>query len=261
VPKDQGGLGILNLELQNECLLSKWLFKLINEDGVWQELLRKKYLKDKTIGEAYWKPGDSHFLSGLMKIKDRFLGLSTFVLHNGTSTWFWKDKWLGDCTLKQQFPSWYNIARKKHATVSQVFSSVPLNISFCRALVGDKLTKWNELGAKVVFVQLEDQPDTLKWNLTRHDVFTVQSMYNYYIHSNFVPTNKHMWKLKLPLKIKVFVWFLIKGVILIKDNLVKRNWIGSERCCFCNNNETIQHLLFDCHVSHFIWRLFMLLLV
>jgi len=108
--------------------------------------------------------------------------------------------------------------------------------------------------AKVVFVQLEDQPDTLKWNLTRHDVFTVQSMYNYYIHSNFVPTNKHMWKLKLPLKIKVFVWFLIKGVILTKDNLVKRNWIGSERCCFCNNNETIQHLLFDCHVSHFIWR-------
>ena len=87
----QGGLGILNLEIQNVCLLSKWLYKLINEDGVWQELLRKKYLKNKTISEVKWKPGDSYFLSGLMKVKDRFLHLSTFNLHNGTQIRFWED--------------------------------------------------------------------------------------------------------------------------------------------------------------------------
>jgi uncharacterized membrane protein YobD (UPF0266 family) len=34
LPKEQGGLGIINLEVQNICLLIKWLFKLINEDGV-----------------------------------------------------------------------------------------------------------------------------------------------------------------------------------------------------------------------------------
>jgi hypothetical protein len=48
----QGGLGIQNLELQNKCLLSKWLFKLLNEDGMWQELLRNKYIKDKTLGSC-----------------------------------------------------------------------------------------------------------------------------------------------------------------------------------------------------------------
>jgi hypothetical protein len=37
--KDQGGLGIQSLEIQNECLLSKWLFKLINEEGLWQAIL------------------------------------------------------------------------------------------------------------------------------------------------------------------------------------------------------------------------------
>jgi hypothetical protein len=35
-PKDKGGLGVLNLELQNKCLLSKWLFSLINTEGTWQ---------------------------------------------------------------------------------------------------------------------------------------------------------------------------------------------------------------------------------
>ena len=43
-PKEIGGLGIKNLDIQNRCLLSKWLFKLINEEGIWQSLLRNKYL-------------------------------------------------------------------------------------------------------------------------------------------------------------------------------------------------------------------------
>ena len=35
-PKDIGGLGVQNIDIQNRCLLSKWLFKLIHEDGMWQ---------------------------------------------------------------------------------------------------------------------------------------------------------------------------------------------------------------------------------
>jgi uncharacterized membrane protein (DUF2068 family) len=50
--KDQGGLGIQNLEIQNECLLRKWLFKLINEVGLWQTILWNKYLANQTIGKV-----------------------------------------------------------------------------------------------------------------------------------------------------------------------------------------------------------------
>jgi len=38
--------------------------------------------------------------------------------------------------------------------------------------------------------------------------------------------------MKVPLKIKIFLWFLEKGVILTKDNLARRNWNGSKACCF-----------------------------
>jgi hypothetical protein len=31
-PKDQRGIGIQNLKIHNQCLLSKLLFKLINEE-------------------------------------------------------------------------------------------------------------------------------------------------------------------------------------------------------------------------------------
>jgi len=60
--------------------------------------------------------------------------------------------------------------------------------------------------------------------------------------------------MKVPLKIKIFLWFLKKGVILTKANLAKRNWNGSKACCFCSTPETIQHSFFNCHYVSFLWR-------
>jgi hypothetical protein len=55
-------------------------------------------------------------------------------------------------------------------------------------------------------------------------------------------------------KNKIILWFLKKGVILTKDNLARRNWNGSKKCCFCSKAETIQHLFFECHYARFLWR-------
>jgi hypothetical protein len=59
--------------------------------------------------------------------------------------------------------------------------------------------------------------------------------------------HKIIWKLKVPLKIKIFLWCMQQGVILTKDNLSKKFWKGNLICCFCNSNETINHILFNCH--------------
>ena len=61
--------------------------------------------------------------------------------------------------------------------------------------------------------------------------------------------------MKVPLKIKIFMWFLHRKVILTKDNLAKRNWEGNQSCVFCDKNETIQHLFFDCPLARTIWRI------
>ena len=82
----------------------------------------------------------------------------------------------------------------------------------------------------------------------------VRSMYRA-LTTNEVPHHHLIWKLKTPLKIKVFMWYLLIGVTLTKDNLARRRWKGSVRCCFCNLDETIQHLFFDYPNAKFIWRL------
>jgi hypothetical protein len=45
-----------------------------------------------------------------------------------------------------------------------------------------------------------------------------------------------------------------KGVSLTKDNLAKRNWQGSIKCCFLCSVEIIQHLFFNCHFASFVWN-------
>jgi hypothetical protein len=150
-----------------------------------------------------------------MKAKDHFLESSTFNIHNGEQIRFWEDKWLGNFTLKEQH---------------SCFRSAPLNIMFRRALVGDKLQRWNGLVTKVAFVQLYDQRDSIKWNLTKQGTFTMQSMYQNLVNQIAYPLNKSVWKLEVPLKIKVFDWFVLKGFILTKGNLLKRNWRGDDKC-------------------------------
>ena len=119
-------------------------------------------------------------------------------------------------------------------------------------MVGDKLRLWLDLVEKVMNVELGESNDNFFWNLNKNVVVIVKSMYSDMMIFENVPAKCVSWKLKIPLKIKVFLQYLRKWVILTKDNLVKRNWIGCTKCCFCNSNETIQHLLFDCHAARFI---------
>jgi hypothetical protein len=57
-PKDQGGLGIHDLEVKNIALLGKWLFKLLIEEGTWQTIIKRKYIGPKALSHVLWKPGD-----------------------------------------------------------------------------------------------------------------------------------------------------------------------------------------------------------
>ena len=35
--------------------------------------------------------------------------------------------------------------------------------------------------------------------------------------------------------------------------IAKRIWHGNQQCCFCHENETIQHLFFDCRFARLGW--------
>jgi hypothetical protein len=164
-----------------------------------------------------------------MHIKDEVLANGSFDIKDGTNTRFWDDTWVGDKPLKVKYPSLYNIVCDPHATVSKVMATSPLNISFRRALVDNKLVEWLHLVARISNVELVEGSDNFKWSLTNSGLYSVRSMYLHLIDTHSPFLHKMIWKIKIPLKIKIFLWFLQKGVVLTKDNLARKNWKGNKK--------------------------------
>jgi hypothetical protein len=77
-------------------------------------------------------------------------------------------------------------------------------------------------------------------------------MYSALITGN-IWQNKFLCKLKLPLKINFFLWYLNKGVTLTKNNLARRNWTGCKSWNFWAHDENIQHLFSYYHYARFLW--------
>jgi hypothetical protein len=74
-----------------------------------------------------------------MTIKNDLLRMSKFTVGDESQTRFWEDAWLDNTPFKSQYPSLYNIVRKKSATVATILRLNPLNVAFRRSLVGNNL--------------------------------------------------------------------------------------------------------------------------
>ena len=106
--------------------------------------------------------------------------------------------------FKVKYPSLFNIVRDPHTTVAKVLATRPLNLSFRRALVDNKLVEWSNLVAQITHVDLANGLDNFRWNLTKSGLFTVRSFYLYLIDTHPPFRHKSIRKLKVPLKIKIF---------------------------------------------------------
>jgi hypothetical protein len=226
--KDQGGLAIEVLELKNECLITKWLFKILTDQGgVWSELIHNKYLHSKSLSQVTVKPNDSPFWKGLLKCKDEFFeGL--FKIGDGVQTRFWEDDWLGNKPLAVQYSSLYHIVQHKKVSIAHVLSHAPLTISFRQALMGNRGSRWLHLARRLVDIHLTNKPDMFVWKLTKNGLFMVKSLYLDLMndHTKFLRKESYLRKSYLRKIIRIFMWFLHQRVLLTKDNLLKRNWHG-----------------------------------
>jgi hypothetical protein len=114
-PKDQGGLGVLDLRTQNEALLLKNLHKIFNRlDIPWVKLIWNTYYNQDKLpsfhleGSFWWK---TH-----LELLDKYKGMSRSLIGDGKSTLFWTNLWNDTC-LHQKFPHLVSFARKTSLSV------------------------------------------------------------------------------------------------------------------------------------------------
>ena len=64
-----------------------------------------------------------------------------------------------------------------------------------------------------------------------------------------------IWKCNIPLKLICFIWLCLENRINTWDNLIRRGWVGPNRCCLCRNEEeSVNHLLCSCPFAKDVWK-------
>lgn len=87
-------------------------------------------------------------------------------------------------------------------------------------------------------------------------LFTTSSAYKTMLHSGVLCRyQKRLWKLKVPTKVRVFLWILLQDQILSQEIMHKRGCHVQQGCAMCGDNEieTTIHLIWLCPYAVRFW--------
>uniref|UniRef100_K3ZE32 Uncharacterized protein n=1 Tax=Setaria italica TaxID=4555 RepID=K3ZE32_SETIT len=71
----------------NICLLCGWWWKLETGEGLWQTIVRRKYVKQDTLPQLKWKSSNSPVWNGLLKVKELYLRGRVMRIGNARYVW------------------------------------------------------------------------------------------------------------------------------------------------------------------------------
>lgn len=101
---------------------------------------------------------------------------------------------------------------------------------------------------------LSDEQDSCKWLANKTGVFFVQSIYLTLKSAQVKWSRRKMWAVRVPLKVKVFLWLTTHKSILTKDVMIRRGWTGDDnKCRFYGEEEITVRLFFRCALARFVW--------
>ena len=167
----------------------------------------------------------------------------TFSLGNGKSILFWEDVWIGDTPLRLEFPRLYDYCYNKTSLVSDCWVDGEWRIDFRRSLDPSDLTQWDHLLRVLAQTSISDTEDKVRWALEKKGVFSTRSMYHFLSDRGVLNGRmQRLWKSKLPMKIKVFLWLAFQDRLPTGIVLKRRNWKGDDRCVVCKVIETSNHI-------------------
>jgi hypothetical protein len=199
--KKHGGFRIKNIQTMNISLLCKWWWKLEKEDGLWQEIIKSKYLRRGTVGSVTHKIGDSPVWKDLLKVKNIYLKGRTVNVRNGRGTSFWTDTWLNDKPLCYLFPILFSLCADKNISVYQ-FLLQQGQINFDRWLSPLLFEQWLGVVDTVYHYPFVDASDIPRWRWNKSGLFSTKSVYEFLTKEESTNLYKHIWRAKIPYKIK-----------------------------------------------------------
>lgn len=166
---------------------------------------------------------------------------------------FWLDSWVSERPLNVVFPNLYALAVRPGLSVGEALSASPPLVPFVRELTQVEADSWAEVCTMVGDTHLSAGQDEVSWALASSGRFSVKSLYEKLTEGQVMAPYKDIWQVRVPLKIKVFLWQLLRNKLPTSDNIAKRHGPSSGMCAVCGSLEDANHVFFRCHLARFAW--------
>jgi hypothetical protein len=236
-PKNKGGLGIINLQIQNNALLLKQLHKFYNnEDIPWVHLVRDAYYYHDIphavvlSGSPWWK--------NIISLADDYRAISSVNVGNGSSALFWSDSWKNQL-LDSSFPRLFSFVRDKLQSVKEFLEKDSVLDNFHLPLSIEAHQEFQQMMEFISDVALNPEADD-KWIVKlnpggfRPSKVYLRAFKHLEIHQPFC----WIWRSKCNSKHKLFAWLVLHDRINTKDMLLRRHWhvTDNHSCILCYSN-------------------------
>ncbi|KAL9659108.1 hypothetical protein QQ045_021151 [Rhodiola kirilowii] len=232
LPKDEGGLGMRNLQSVKKCLLSKLAWKFLQNSSLWAKYARHKYLYS-SYSSAIW--------SAIQPYIRRLRRNSCWEIGRGEINLAHFCEWLR-IRLPKEAQTWM---------IKDVTYQPAIKEKFLGMLEG-------VLRGVVDNFLLSNKPDRLLWRGCESGKFTTKAYYES-IRPAMPKSNlfKHTWHAWLPPKISAFLWKLWRKALPTDDNIIRIGFLTTSKCWCCKHSsiETLDHIFIKSDLAAQAWPL------
>ncbi len=159
--------------------------------------------------------------------------------------------------MSNLFLSLYAVANLKHMFVNQWLRRFAAkdNLGFGPSLNFEEQQELGPMRNLIAGFMLSVDLDSISWRWSSNGRFSVSSAYNFLTFDGVDDSNiRHLWSLRIPLRIKLFLWLAGRNRLLTADLLARRGWQGPSICVLCGADvENLVHPLFRCPFARAMW--------
>lgn len=267
VPKSEGGLGFRNLNSFNLALLAKQGWRLLTlPESLVSRIFKALYFPNSNFMQVVAQPGMSFTWRSILAGREVLSRGTRFQIGTGFNVSLWNDPWI---PLPHNFKPFSHprdgtedwvvgdlIGQEQH-----VWKTLLINDLFC------------ETEASIILkipLSLRTIEDRLIWHHDKRGVYEVKS--GYHVTRNWINLTSHasssnglggksgnvwksIWRVRVPPKVRAFIWRLLKGIVPTRMALAKKKvLLPNYDCVFCKAHpESDVHVFLQCDALLEFW--------
>ncbi|XP_057811426.1 uncharacterized protein LOC131025643 [Salvia miltiorrhiza] len=250
-PRAEGGLGVQSFSTMNKSYLMKMAWKMVQGQDFAFAVLRTRYLT--LFGYAKLNIASSPYWTGIREHVNQLVDNSFSYVGKGSTTYFWKDDWLG-----------YKLVDKlRIPTFMHEFLNQAIDDYFFDGIwhfTEDFIIHCSDIVVDILLLPFGEEEDQRFWksSLTGE----VSAALAFAANNHCFPKvcwGSWIWEKFIPEHRSLLTWRLIHRRLPTQDILIRHGkMVGPNRCALCGRDEeTISHLFWRCSEVKLAWHEFL----